>query len=56
MHNGKRQLHAGKAVAGAGMGAAAGWFSKGTKQSATTGAILGGLAGLLAGDEGLDTI
>ncbi len=54
-HKNQRKLHEGKALAGAAMGAATGYFSKG-KKGAATGAVLGGLVGLFGGETGLESL
>lgn len=55
-HKGRQDLHEGKALAGAALGALMGYTHKGGAQGAVTGATLGGLAGLFAGNTGLQAI
>lgn len=56
VHRKQGRLHTGKALAGASLGALTGWSEQQTKKAAATGAILGGVAGLLAGKEGLEAL
>lgn len=54
-HRQKGELHEGKALTGAAIGAATGYFSKG-KKGAAAGAVFGGLAGLFGGNEGVESL
>lgn len=49
------ELHEGKALAGSATGAAVGYFTYGPS-GAAAGAVLGGLTGLFAGRQGLDSL
>lgn len=55
MHNRKNTLHDRKALVGAAIGAATGYKSNGRK-GAATGALVVGLAALIAGDQAVNAV